>query len=177
MIYDLSNLQDILLSFENILRIEYSENDISRIMRSAKHKLENAYQVKLDKTVYEIQAQNQLVSDNIQVFIEQLFEAVKSMTAFTHIVMFTKVNKLSLADVNYLGFTAETLRAALKYLQDKQLYEKRHSVIPAIRNAVNNIEMSQLKRLFVIMLVLEDLGLKEGVSAVAQYLYICGLEL
>lgn len=177
MISDFYTLQDILLGFENTLRIEYTENNSDRILKEAKNRIENAYQIKLDKPIYDVQAQNALTADSITIFLEKLSMSVQSLAAYTNTVMFNKLNGISLADVNYLGFTAETLRAALKYLQDKNLYERRGSFIPAIRNAVNNIDMSQVKRLFVIMLLLEELGVKEAVSVVAQYLYICSLDI
>lgn len=177
MISDFFSLKDILLLFENTLRIEYEESDCLKIIKSAKQKLENAYQVKLDKPVYDVQAQNELVSDALNMFLAELAEGVKNLSAFTNMVMFSKIPSISLADVNYLGFTRETLTTALKYLQDKALYEKRQSIIPPLRNAVSNIEMSQIKRLFVIMLVMEELGIKEGVAVVAQHLYIGGLRL
>ena len=43
--------------------------------------------------------------------------------------------------------------------------------------ALNNVEMSQIKRLFIVMLVMEKLGIHEGVAACAQLLYIGGLVL
>ena len=177
MLADLFTLQQVLLSFETTLRIEYSETEVSRVIKNAKQKLENAYQCRLDKPVYVVQAQNELVSENLDVFIQEISECVKQLAALTSVTMFTKRPPINLADVNYLGFTAETLTTALKYLQDKVCYEKRATIVPALTNALNNVEMSQIKRLFIIMLTMENLGLAEGVAACAQLLYIGGLTL
>lgn len=177
MLSDLFSLQQTLLSFENTLRIEYSEVDVARVLKAARQRLENAYQCHLDKPVYTVQAENELVSENLNVFVQEISECLKQLAALTSISMFTKKPPISLADVNYLGFTAETLTTALKYLQDRVLYEKRATVLPAITGALNNVEMSQIKRLFIVMLVLEDLGIYEGVSACAQLLYLGGLAL
>jgi hypothetical protein len=171
------SLQDILLSFENVLRIEYEEKDASKVIESAKRKLENAYQVKLDRPIYEVQAQNAFVSESLDSFLEQVIECMKSLTAYTCIVMFTRLNQISLADVNYLGYDEAVLRTALKYLQEKKLYKQRGTIIPALRNAVSNVEMSPVKRLLVIMLVLEEIDLPEIVAAIAQYLYIGAIKI
>lgn len=174
MISDMFSLKQVLLSFENTLRIEYKEQDVYKILKAAKQKLENAYQCKLDDPVYVVQAQNELVSENLNVFLRELSECLKQLTLLTSNAVFAKKIPISLADVNYLGFTSETLSVALKYLQDRVLYEKRDQFLPAISGALNNVEMSQIKRLFIIMLMLEKLGIPEGVSACAQLLYFGG---
>lgn len=117
MLADMFTLQQVLLSFENTLRIEYTETDVSRIIKVSKQRLENAYQCRLDQPVYTVQAQNELVSENLNVFLQELAECLKQLTALTSISMFTKKPPINLADVNYLGFTSETLTTALKYLQ------------------------------------------------------------
>jgi len=174
---DLFTLQDILLSFENVLRIEYTENDAYAIVKRAKQKLENAYQCRLDKPVYEVQANNELVSENLSVFLQELSDGYKKLTALVSLSMFSKRPPINLADVNYLGFTRESLATGLKYLQDQLKYESRDGITPAIYNALNNMEMSQIKRLFIVMLVLESLGIFEGVAACAQLLYLGGMVL
>lgn len=177
MLADMFTLQQTLLSFENTLRIEHVERDVHGILKMARQKLENAYQCRLDKPVYTVQAQNELVSEHLNTFVQQVAECVKQLTALTSISMYKKKAPISLADVNYLGFTSGTLSLALKYLQDRVYYEKRDGIIPAITNALNSVEMSQIKRLFIIMLMLESLGIPEGVAACAQFLYIGGLSL
>jgi hypothetical protein len=177
MISTMFSLQDILLSFENILRIEYVEKDADKIIGNAKKKLENAYQVKLDKPVYEVQVQNAFVSESLDVFLDQIVECMKSIAAYTCVVMFTRINPIALADVNYLGNDPKLLRAQLKCLQDKKLYEQRSTIVPALRNAVSNVDMSPVKRLLVIMLMLEELGLPEAVAVIAQYLYLGTLDI
>jgi hypothetical protein len=157
--------------------VEYDEKDTDKIINNAKKKLENAYQVKLDKSIYEVQIQNAFVSESLDVFLEQIVECMKSITAYTCIVMFTRINPIALADVNYLGYDAKLLRVALKYLQDKKLYEQRSTITPALRNAVSNVDMSPVKRLLIIMLMAEELGLPEVVASLAQFLYIGAIEI
>ena len=178
MLSDMFTLQQVLLAFENTLRIEYTEKETSKIVRAAKNKLENAYQCRLDMPFYRVQAQNELVSENLNVFLQELAECVKQLTALTSISMFTKKPPIDLADVNYLGFDRAVLNTSLKYLQDRVYYEKRQEqVIPAISTALDNVEISQIKRLFIVMLVLENLDIPEAVAACAQLLYLGGIAL
>ena len=80
MLTDMFTLQQVLLSFENTLRIEYTETDVARIIKTARQKLENAYQCRLDQPVYTVQAQNELVSENLNVFLQEL-----AAVSYTHL--------------------------------------------------------------------------------------------
>lgn len=177
MISDMCQLQQTLLSLESTLRIEYNDKDVPRTVRRAVSQLENAYQCKLDKPVYVVQAQNELVSENLNVFLLEVAEALKQLALLNSVVLFTKKPPILLADVNYMGFTADTLTTALKYLQDIIYYEKRENIIRAMESALNHMEMTQIKRLCIILLVMERLGIFEGVSLCAQLLYLGGIAL
>lgn len=174
MLMDMCSLQKSLLEFENALCIEYTENDVSRVLKNARQRLENNYQCEMSQPIYTLHAHNELVSENLNQFEHNVFECLKGLSTLVVITNYTKSPPFKLADVNYLGFTAETLNTALKYLTDKVCYEKRDTIIPALTAALNNVDMSQTKRLFIIMLMLESLGMPEAVSACAQLLYAGG---
>ena len=89
--------------------------------------------------------------------------------------MFHRNIGISLADVNYVGFAKATLLQSLKYLQDIDCYQKREAIIRPLTTALTNVEMCTIKRLFTILLVLERIGVSEGVCVIAQYLYLGGL--
>lgn len=175
MIADLMSIDRILLSFESTLKIEYDERDTHKIITSAINKLENAYKVHMDKDIYELQAQNMLVAENLNVLISQISDCLKELALYIDISMFNTSVGISLADVNYMGFGSPELLTALKYLQNKSLYDQRTTIIEPITAALSYIDMCTIKRLFIILLVLERLGVKEGVSVVARFLYLGGL--
>lgn len=177
MLADMFTLQQVLRSFETTLFLEYEERDVPSILKAAQQRLENAYQCRLDQPVYAALMQNEFVGTELTVFLEKVAECVKQLAALNSVALFTKKPPVNLADVNYLGFTAETVRTGLAYLQDRILYEKRVDAISDFTRALSNLEMSQIKRLFIIMLMLERLGISEGVAACAQLLYIGGLTL
>lgn len=175
MIADLMSIDNILLSFENTLKIEYDERETHKIITSAMNRLENAYKVHMDKDLYDLQAQNLLVAENLNVLLSQICECLKALSLYIDISMFNVSIGISLADVNYMGFGAPELLTALKYLQDKSLYDRRGTIIEPITSALSHIDMCTIKRLFIILLVLEKLGVKEGVCVVARFLYLGGL--
>lgn len=175
MISDMLSLSSVLINLESILKIEYNEMSADRIIMTAKNKLENAFQVKFNKSVYELQAENRLVADNLNIFLESVVDALKNMAFYTQNCMFNNKVPVNLADVNYLGFAKESLRVALRYLQSSSTYAQRESIITPLKSAVSNIEPCTIKRLFIIMLMLDDLGIYEGAGILAQTLYLGGI--
>ena len=176
MISDIISLPSILINIEQVLKIEYTEMSSDRIITSAKAKLENAFQVKFDKSVYDLQAENRLIAENINMLLEQIVDALRSLSLFVDNCMFNANIPIDLADVNYLGFAAESLRVALRYLQSDKTYNQRESIIPSLKAAVSNIEPSNVKRLFIILFMLDELGVYEGAATVAKLLYLGGLK-
>lgn len=176
MISNMMSLSSILINFEQVLKIEYNEMSAEKIIRSAKAKLENAFAVRFDKTVYELQAENRLVADTLNMFLEQVVDALRNMSLYIDCCMFDNNIPINLADVNYLGFASTPLRTALRYLQSTNTYSQRDSIITPLRAAVSNIEPCDIKRLFMILFVLDDLGIYEGAAIIAKFLYLGGLK-
>ena len=174
MLSDNFKLDSVLVQFESILSIEYTKDkaqSFAEILAHSKSELESRYQCVLDKPVYTIQAENPLVAGNLAHLEQGLVNCMQQISTLVVLSMFTKNPHFKLADVSYLGFTSETLTLALKYFTDKIQYEKRSTLIPSLIDGVNRLEVGTVKRLFVIMLVLEDLGISEAVAACAQLLY------
>ena len=175
MISDMLSMSSVLINLEQILKIEYNEMSADRIILTAKNKLENAFQVKFNKSIYELQAENRLVADNLNVFLESVVDALKSMSLYIDNCMFNGKQPVDLADVNYLGFAKENLKVALRYLQNENTYNQREAIISPLKSAVGNIEPCTIKRLFIILLVLDDLGIYEGAAILAKILYLGGI--
>ena len=175
MLIDNLSIDSILLTFENNLKIEYRERETYKVIDNSVAALENAFKVKMDKDIYSLQTENQLIGDNMSLLLAQIVECCKSMSFYTSLCMFNRSIGISLADVNYFGFAKTTLLQSLKYLQDKDCYTKRDAIIKPLTSALTNVEMCVVKRLVTIMLVLERIGVSEGVAIIAQYLYLGGL--
>lgn len=167
------DLSEVILAFERVLKIEYrdAESDAGRIILNSRQKLENAFQIQIKDDIYSLQNEN-MARDSVQTFLGQVTECLKQMSLLVSISLFDRKFAVNLDEVNYLGFAKDNLLVALKYLQDETLYEKRDSFIPTLKRGVSRVETSRIKRLLIVMLMLEDLGIKEGVSIISSYLYM-----
>lgn len=176
MIKDTFSLKEILVSFEGTLRIEYSEELSTRqIIEQAMARMENTYEIFIKSDLFSMQAENDLVADKVNMLLRDIVECMKQMTLYTSLCLFNKSVGISLADVNYLGNDKAVLRTVLRYFQDASESSKWASALESITATLDSVPICTVKRLFVILLVLNELGIYEGVSVVAQYLYLGGL--
>lgn len=175
MIKNTISLDATLQQFETALKIEYQEKDATQVINNAINGLESAYKIRFDKDIYTLQAENQMVGDTVSLLLTQIQEACKSLALYIDVNMFNRSIGISLASVNYLGFSRFELMQGLRYLQDCDLYKQREGIIGPLTMALTNIDINSIKRLCIILLVLERLGVAEGVAIVAQILYLGGL--
>lgn len=78
---------------------------------------------------------------------------------------------VSLSTVKYLGLGKEAIQTILRYFQNMDEYYLAGNSVSQIMLGLDSIDMSIVKRLLIIMLVLDELGIKEAVAIIAQYLY------
>lgn len=171
------SMQTILNSLEAVLQIEYAEElRVQDVIDKAIERLENRYGTTFDRDVYSLQQENQLVASNIDVFLRDIRSSLEQLSFFIQLKLFHKNSSFTLSDVNYLGYAKTQLLTALRYLQDEKLAKSHHTeVITPLYNTLDNIHICSVKRLFVDMLMLDRLGIAEGVATVATLLYIGGL--
>ena len=172
------SLNEVLLSCESTLKLEYSADaSVDETIKDAIDRLENTYQVTLDKSVFDIANESQLSADNINLFLRDVKQCLANLSLFFSLKLYHKDFDVFLADVSYLGYNKNQLLTALQYLQDKSFYKQHRDTIinPLANNLNTNVSMCTIKRLFIILLMFDKLGIPEGVSCVAQLLYIGGL--
>ncbi len=176
MVMDNLSMTQICTSFEGVLKLEYStDTKTQECLDNAIKALENSYNVTIDKDLYSLQAENSLVSQQLDILLQSLTECMKTTALYTCLGVFKRNVGISLAESNYLGFARERLVTYLKYFQDQELYKSRIQAIEAIKEALNTIPINHVKRLFMIMLMLERLGVSEGVAVIAQLLFVGGI--
>lgn len=176
MIADGLTITQLCTSFEGVLKLEYGQDTKTQeCLDNAIRSLENAYGITIDKDIYSLQAENSLVSQQLDVLLQSLTECMKTMALYTSLGIFRHNIALSLGDSNYLGFARERLIIILKYFQDIDLYPNRVQAVASIKEALNTIPINHVKRLFMILLMLERLGVSEGAAIVAQLLRMGGI--
>ena len=169
------SLKEVLVSLESVLRIEYSDANTQETLDNAVARIENTYNIDLNKDLFSLQAENQLISSQINVFLRDIVESLKQMTLYTSLTIFHKSVGISMVDVNYLGFGKLYLNNVFRYLQDDALLKKHPEIIEPLTKALDNIPLGHIKRLFTCLLMFYRLGVYEGVGLIAQYLYLGGL--
>lgn len=172
-----SSLSNILHGIEGVLKIEYvGEAKVSEIIDAALARLEDVHGFPFDKDVYTLQSESQLCNDELSKFLSDVRSCLEQMSMYINLKLYHKNHTLTLSDVNYLGYAKKQLLTALKYLQDADEYKlHRDDVIKPLYNTLNNVNMCTNKRLFIVMLMLDKLGIVEGVAIFAQFLYLGGL--
>ena len=171
------SLTNILVSFEGTLKIEYGhEQKTKDIIEQSIARLENAYSMTFDRDVYTIQKESQLLADSINLLLRDVGQCMANMAMYTALKVYHKNLEITLADVNYLGYAREKLMANLSCLLDETMAEQYSAdMVQPLYTALNNISICVIKRLFIILLMLYRLGIHEGVSIVAQLIYLGGL--
>lgn len=172
-----ASLNSIMHGMEGVLKLEYiGEAKVSETIEAALSRLEDAHGFPFDKDVYTLQSESQLCNDEISRFLNDVRNCLEQTSFYINLKIFHKNHTLTLADVNYLGHSKKQLLTALKYLYDVDEQKlHRDDVIKPLYNVLNNINMCSVKRLFIIMLMLDRLGITEGVAVYAQLLYLGGL--
>lgn len=171
------SLNSILVSFEGVLKIEYAPDQrVQDTIDKAIQHLENTYGTTFSKDIYSLQSENQLTADNLDLLLQDIKSCLEQCAFFIQLKLFHKNVPFTLSDVNYLGYAKSNLLTALRYLQDDgQAKLHSHEVIKPLYNTLDNISMCTPKRLFVVMLMMDRLGVTEGVALFAQLLYMGGL--
>lgn len=167
----------LLTSLESTLKIDYTGDDrVADIIQRAVQSLENTYGCTFDKDVFTLRAENQLQSDKLNLFMKDARQCLCELSFFCELKLFHKNIAFNLSDINYLGTDKRLILTSLRYLQDQaEQARKREEVTISFINALDTIPQCQPKRLFVIMLMFDRLGITEGVAIVAQLLYLGGL--
>lgn len=168
---------NMLTSFESTLRIDYTGDEkVADVINNAVKSLENYYNCDFDKDVFSLRAENQLNADKLNMFLRDVKQCLAEMSLFNQFKLFHKNIAFNLSDINYLGSNKQLLLTSLRYMQDQaEQQRKREETIEPLLVALNNVPQCQPKRLFVIMLMFDRLGIQEGVAITAQLLYIGGL--
>lgn len=173
---DLS-VNEILVSLESVLLLEYQPDmRTDDIISAAIERLENSKGIKFDRGLFELIELSELNFNQLSLLMRDLKTALSQLAFFTDMKFYHKNLAVTLSSVNYLGLSREELLNALKYMMDVHKFQKYHTnIIPPIKDALNQVPLCTLKRLFVCLLMLYQLGVYEGVAVVARLLYLGGL--
>ena len=85
---------------------------------------------------------------------------------------FLTSSQVSLSDVNYLGYTEDSLKTLLVALQRKVTLPLATDAINSIKDKLGSISNCREKRLCLLIIIADAIGFPEVVAAIAEILYI-----
>lgn len=168
------NSESILIGCERTLYIEHNEREIIRIVDNAIAKIESEFGLVIGKsTIQQLLLEPTVSNASLELFIQQIAEVLKSLSFLITLTCHDRQFPFHLRDYSFLGFEESNCLAALKVLQDVEMFTKRESFYNSFIRSVDRLNMCELKRWLCILAVFERLGIAEGVSCISQFLYIC----
>lgn len=151
---------------------DYEEHDMDVVIRNVKQRL--GRQARIDFEKYKItdpeisqgfyRAQAVMLTDSVAMLHGRLGGAV-------HIQRYLTSSPVSLSDVNYLGYTEESMRGVLRALQRKETAPKAVNAVKAIKEKLGAVISCREKRLFMLIIIADAIGYPEIVAVVAEILY------
>lgn len=176
MLEEALNLQDIIVGFEQALRIDYSELKVDDIVKQVRKELYMVFNIQENQTLHEAIITDKFAATSVDALRKQLIENLKSFCVYMQECIYNKSYGKTAKDYNYIGLSKKTFLVAMSYLQDKELADKKASeIMEDLRTYIDTLDSSLIKRLLIIMEILYSLGFNIGVSSIAQFLYLGGL--
>ena len=171
MIRDLISIEYILQQFETLLYINPGNDNIAEQIKVSRLNVENQLRISLeDKTIYDMAGR-----DGVDMFLSNITECLKNLSLHTLICSYDQKYSQTIKDINYLGSEPTSLINCLKMLQFAQLQYRRTEFFADLIQAASSIQTCQVRRLICVLAVLENIGHLDGVSIIAGYLVLGGM--
>lgn len=172
----LYSLHDIIREVETVLQIDgkdFEERDIDVIIKNVKMRIGRQHQIDLtnatlDSTSLEIGPYRMPLS----IFLDNATRLHSKLCGYCGVMRYQCQKSFDLGDINYLGFVEEDLKSILVRLQRRVTMSEVEPLLKAIKNKLGMVNLCWEKRLFIIMIVAYELGLKEISASVAEILYL-----
>ena len=171
MILNFTTLQNTLNIIESLLYVDY-QRETGELLDFSINNLESKYQVDLSEG---LEKGYMTSPDALSSFVSNLEIALSKIALLASNTIFEHKSYINLGDVRYLGYDKTQLLTALKYLTIEHTAQETSNIISSLTTAVDKISHCDIKRLIILLLILDRLDVPEGVSIIAQYLYLGGI--
>lgn len=177
-IEDIYNLDKLLKEAEVALQIsgtDYEEKDFGIILRNIRDRLGLQYQIDLtDKNINDDSFNVSIYQSSISLLIDNMAMIHSKFAGYTQIVHYEFKSDINLSNVNYLGFTKDTVMTSLRLAQMRKTQPRILNFVESIKPKMYTIKHCKEKRLFVLFIVSYELGLNAFTATLAEILYIGG---
>ena len=175
-ISDNYDLKEIIKELETAIQIDgvdFELPSVEQLLYEVKRRISRQYQidlnaVKLNDVALELDASR----NSAIVLLDNLTRLHGKLAGYGQILRWKKHTEISLAAINYLGYTEDSLKTALIVLQRSSTQPRAVEALKAIKEKLPAIPMCTEKRLFVLLVVTMDIGCAELAACIAEILYM-----
>lgn len=169
------DLHELIKQLEIALMIEdgdLRETNMDNLIKNVKTKIDRQYQINLtDCKLNDMELEISEAQEAASTYIANIARLHSMLCGYCQIRRYLATTDISLEDINYLGLTRESLKESLKALQ-RACYQPRLSdFLEILKRKLPTISNSWEKRLFVLVVVCEELGLPEVAACIGEILY------
>lgn len=175
-ISDMYDINKIILNVENALCIDgsdYGEKDVDTILENVMNRIITKYQVDLhnckltDSSLYvgKSRASAVLFCENVAQLHANLAGYAAAIIRYNRMVTVRPIN------MNYMGFTKDTLRSFYMAALQKNTMPAIDTAIGAIKRKFGSINASMEKKFMLIIIIAYQFGLYELVAILAEIMY------
>lgn len=175
-ISDCYDLQNIIVELEIALQIDaidYDEKNLDNLIKNVKTRISRQYQLNLtEHKIGSADLDLGVYKSAATIFVDNLASIHSKICGLCQLIRYEMRVPISLAEINYMGFTKDTLKVSLIALQKKKTQPKAGEVLNAIKDKLPTVSLCWEKRLFVLAIVAYELGLNELTATIAEVLYL-----
>lgn len=170
------NIEAIIRELEVAFQIDgsdFEEHDMNVIIKNVKARIGRQYQIDLtDTKINSVELELGVYRNAAVLFIDNVARLHAKLCGLCQIERFLTTSQVSLSDVNYLGYTEESLKTLLIALQRKITLPLATDAINSIKDKLGYISNCREKRLCMLIIIADAIGFSEIVAAIAEILYI-----
>jgi len=167
-------LEDIIKELEMALQIsgsDFEEKDVDAIIKNVKARIGRQYQLDMTYKLNAPELNAPAYRDSLDGYLDILSGLHAKLCGYGQLVRFRAKNDISLYDINYLGYTPDSLKEILDAFQrDKFRYMSEPHIV-GFKEKLKSISTCTEKRLFVLLVISCELGLPEITATIAELLY------
>lgn len=170
--YDIDNiLREAEATFQ-IDGTDYGETNIQVVIDNVKHRISRQAQVDLRKyKMTDPELSMGVYHTQAVMFTSSVALLHSKFCGLAHIQRYLTQSPLSMNSINWLGYTAQSMKTFLTALQRKATLPSANNAVNAIREKMAVISNCREKRLFMILIIADAVGFPEIVAAIAEILY------
>lgn len=152
---------------------DHHETDLDKVIENVRRRITGHHAINLvDFNLDSIELEMSQSREGVAIYLDNMSRLHAKLCGVVELTRFTKTNRVSLSDINYLGFKPMHVKSTLKAMQSKDKIPSVENNIQAIKGRLSSIDNCMEKRLLVIAVICHELGMDEMMSTIAELLWL-----